>query len=203
MSAAIISVLLLVSVLVILLFATRQHHTISPMQPGQKQLVLELIKELKKNRIDVILADTGGERHSASLNLFEARFYLDGTKELSQRRFDPLPVFFSEASSQVIDLKRFIQHPDCPEEIRGELQNFFNSNFSPLRPDYPYFIMITEVQDSGVDEASDNGLFKGDAMAFSTWLSFRECADSLNYVIGQWIREHEKVADSELYAEFL
>lgn len=172
------------------------------MLPGQKEIVLELIRELKTCRIDVVLADLGGEKQSASLNLFEARFYLDSKKELAHERFDHLPVFFDSPTSQVLHFKKFLSQSVFPAEIRDELIHFHNTSCEPVKADYPYFIMLTDIQELD-DWDSDAGLFKGNGRAFASWLAFKECADNLNYVIGQWIREHEKIADSELHAEFL
>lgn len=194
------SALLIVVVLVI--YKLVNNGKTPPMLPGQKEIVLELIRELKTCRIDVVLADLGGEKHSASLNLFEARFYLDGKKELAHERFDHLPVFFDSPSSQVIHFKKFFSQPVFPVEIREELLHFQNTVCEPVKADYPYFIMLTDIQEHD-DSDSDAGLFRGNGRAFASWLAFKECADNLNYVIGQWIREHEKIADSELHAEFL
>jgi len=172
--------------------------------PEQKRIVLDLIRELKKSRIDIILADQSGEKHSATLNLFEARFYLDSTKELSNERYDELPLFFSDDPSQVLNFKKFMETPDFPKEIMDELKDFYNVAYESVRPSHPYFIIITDIQSDLNDwEKPQGALFKGNGEAFQSWLAFKECADNLNYVIGQWIKEHEKFSDSELYAEFL
>ena len=172
--------------------------------PAQKKLVLELIRELKTSRIDIILSDRSGEKHSATLNLFEARFFLESKKELALEKYDELPLFFSDEVSQVINLKKFINNPVFPNEILEELKDFHNESFKPVRPDIPYFIIITDITTPDQNgEYPLEGLFKGSGEAFSSWLNFKEGADNLNFVIEQWIKENERHVDSELYAEFL
>jgi hypothetical protein len=167
-------------------------------------MVLDLIRELKTSRIDIIFADKSGEKHSATLNLFEARFYLESSKELANDRYNELPLFFSDDPGQVLNFKKFIKRPDFPQEIMDELMDFYNSAYEIVSPEYPYFIIMTDIpSDTEQTESTQDGLFKGNGEAFQSWLSFKECADNLNYVIGQWIKENEKISDSELHAEFL
>jgi hypothetical protein len=187
-----------------LLFFFIKHSKNADLLPGQKKMVLDLIRELKTSRIDIIFADKSGEKHSATLNLFEARFYLESSKELANDRYNELPLFFSDDPGQVLNFKKFIKRPDFPQEIMDELMDFYNSAYEIVSPEYPYFIIMTDIpSDTEQTESTQDGLFKGNGEAFQSWLSFKECADNLNYVIGQWIKENEKISDSELHAEFL
>lgn len=205
MPGLLISLLLLLVTVIIFSYKSRQAKSQQLILPNQKRMVLDLIRELKTSRIDIIFADKSGEKHSVTLNLFEARFFLESSKELANERYDNLPLFFSDHSSQVLNLKKFIGDSTFPPEIMEELNGFFNTSFECVKPDHPYFIVITDIETDNSDweESPREGLFKGNAEAFGSWLAFKECADNLNYVIGQWIKEHEKITDSELYAEFL
>lgn len=204
MPGAIILLILLMAMAGLFFFKYRQVKLKELELPAQKKIILDLIRELKTSRIDIIFADKSGEKHSATLNLFEARFYLESSKELANERYDHIPLFFSDDPSQVLSFKKFMDNPVFPKEIMDELIDFYNVDFEVVKPDHPYFIIITDVQPDAADwESPPNGLFKGSGEAFRSWLSFKECADNLNYVISQWIKENEKFSDSELYAEFL
>jgi len=167
--------------------------------PKQKEIILELIKDLNSSKIDIILSKIGPDDSSVLLTLFEARKFLNNKRELSLEQYDDYKLFFSENNNQVVDFKKY-SNKFLPDEILTELENFYNAHYTRVYPTGLYFIVVLESRQENWDtEDNSTGLFTGNGRAFETWLNFKESADNLSYVITQWIRENCELTDIELF----
>jgi hypothetical protein len=169
--------------------------------PSQKLLLLELINDLKTSKVDVILSKEGPEDSSATLTLFEAKNFIDNGRELSHEKYDDYKLFFTDDSSQVIDFKKYIYSRYLPDEVLDDLKRFYNSEFIKADPTGLYFIVITETGQETTAKENNEGLLSGDGEAFESWLTFKESAYNLNFVIGQWIRDNCELNDTKLFEQ--
>lgn len=170
--------------------------------PLQKELVLELIQDLKSSAIDIILSSKDREDSSVQLTLFEAKNFIDNRRELAREKYDDLRLLFTNNYSQILDFSKYMDNKCLPEDIRDELRNFYNTKYSVVHPDEPYFIVLAD-SGSETDYSANlqEGLHIGNGEAFDSWLTFKESAGNLNFVIAQWIRENADSTDQVLFEQ--
>ncbi len=159
--------------------------------PAQRRLVRALVEDLKNSRLDLILMEDNASNYSLTLSLFGIKNFLDNGRKLSRAKYDDHPLFFTDDSSQMINFEKYIHHKALPRPILRELLDFRNTAYTPVEAGNPCFIIITDtVAATSPAEGKTGELFSGNAEAFESWLSFKESAHSLNYVIRQWMREN-------------
>lgn len=167
--------------------------------PLQKELVLELIRDLNSSVIDVILSSKDREDSSVQLTLFAAKNFIDNRRELAREKYDDLPLLFTNNYNQILDFRKYIGNKILPEEVLDELQNFYNSTYTSILPTDPYFIILSDsTSESETPENREEGLHRGNGEAFDSWIAFKEGATNLNFVIAQWIRENAESTDTFL-----
>ncbi|MCK6649514.1 MAG: hypothetical protein L6Q66_07650 [Bacteroidia bacterium] len=170
--------------------------------PLQKKLVLELIHDLKSSKIDVILSSKNREDSSVQLTLFEAKNFIDNRRELAREKYDDLPLLFTNNYSQILDFRKYMGNKYLPVDILDELRNFYNTKYSMIHPDEPYFIVLTDSSSENKSTANmQEGLHCGNGEAFDSWITFKESAANLNFVIAQWIRENADSTDGVLFEQ--
>lgn len=170
--------------------------------PLQKKLVTELIQDLKSSAIDIILSSKDREDSSVQLTLFEAKNFIDNRRELAREKYNDLPLYFTNNYTQILDFRKYMDNKFLPEEIVDELRNFYNTKYSSVHPDEAYFIVLAD--SSSETDSSLNlqeGLHSGNGEAFDSWITFKESATNLNFVIAQWIRENADSTDKVLFEQ--
>ncbi|MBA2611206.1 MAG: hypothetical protein H0U95_04490 [Bacteroidetes bacterium] len=197
-----IFIVCLVPVLLLLIHNKLKQHKKS-LYPIQKKLIQELINDLKNNKIDVILSEEGPKDSSVTLTLLEAKDLMDTKKELAKEKYDDLSLYFTNNINQIIDLDKYFKDPILPKEIISELQHFHNTYYTKADPTDLYFVIITNfnAKKKKLENVGDI-LYTGNAEAFESWLSFKESADNLNYVINQWLKENSTKNEKEMFWEF-
>ena len=171
--------------------------------PQQLELVVELITDLRKSKIDIILSRKGVDDSALILNLLEVKDFIENRRELSHEKYEDYKLFFTDESYQILDFRKYIHNRFLPKDIHEELKHFYNTHFVKTEPEGPYFIIITEPgQENQVSEGSNSGPLSGNGDAVESWLVFREHAANLHFEIDQWIRENANLRDEKIL-EFL
>lgn len=182
------------------LFYSRKKRLDRALYPIRKDLLLELIVDLKQMSFGVTLSKIGPEDCSIQLSLFEAKNFLDNKRELAREKYDDYVVCFSDTGKALFNFREYIENKFLPKEVAEELKHFQNTEYALVDPKNPYLIILTE-NDPDTIYTEENGeiLFQGNGEAFDSWLTFKESSHNLNYVIGQWIRENGELNDTILF----
>ena len=181
-------------------FHARKKKLNRALYPLRKDFLLELIEDLKSISFGVALSHNGPEDSSIHLSLFEAKKFLDNKRELAREKYDDYIVCFSEKTKTLFDFKKYLDNEFLPDEVSEELKHFQNTEYTIIDSKNPYLIILTENNSEKLHgRESKEILFQGNGEAFDSWLTFKESAHNLNYVIGQWIRENGELNDTILF----
>jgi hypothetical protein len=202
MPVFLVTLIILLISLAIFSYHSRREKNKKDLYPFRKELLMELIHDLKTRKIDIILSKEGPADSSLSLTLFEAKNFFDNKRELAREEYDDFKLFFTDNYSNILDFRKYVGNKFLPAEVLEDLKSFYNTSYTKADPEGLYFIVITENSvDNNFTEEISYELLSGDAPAFKSWLSFKQNAHNLNFVICQWIRENGDANDTVLFEE--
>lgn len=144
-------------------------------------------------------------------NIFEIANYNFIDSDRENISFEDFPVLLTKDSSQIIDIKRFIEHPLTPREIADKLADFYNTYprqklLSDLNSECECFVEIEaekiEVNTNHFDKKAANYLIEGDAIVFKSWLNLKEHAKDLKKCIGEWLIANG-INENNIRADFI
>lgn len=172
--------------------------------PQQRNLLFHLILDLQKKRHDVLFFNNGSATKPITFSLLDKHIFLNRKHEPLKAKHDDHRILFTNATEQVIDFDKYIKSDFFPKEISDELKLFHNTSYEVIKPPHEYFIIITDVKDETENyKINYDKLYEGNAEAFDSWLTFKESAQNLQYVILQWIRDNGGLKDHQLNIPFL
>ena len=96
--------------------------------------VISLLEKINESNIEILFAtytdggSIGATGFSIACNIFEIGNYEDGTgnREYSIQ-YEQEQILFDSKTNQLIDIKKYIDHPLTPRLIANELLNFYNT----------------------------------------------------------------------------
>jgi len=162
--------------------------------------VCEVIKILNESKIEVMfstLSPSGGLASSGvalQLNIFEIANY-DQIDSGENKNHEDEIVLFDSNSNQIMDIKKFIDHPLTPRSIADELLKFhtsyceyFDTRINRDRDTFDFVEIRTSIFDPMIMRSIDKSLLiKSSTSCMKTWLDFKESAKNLKLAIGTWL----------------
>ena len=186
-----IAVLLLLSLLtwLVIIYIRKTNHFKKYILPEQISLVNDLIKEIDEAKLQLSVCAGSDAERPQSFTLFEIARFIDDDYRFSNELYDEYGIFFADNKNQLIDFNKYITNPLFPKDIREELKIFYNPEFKvQIRPFAPFF-KVDIAQEIADVKDSMREFFKGTGEAFENWVTFKESADNLKFMINQWINK--------------
>lgn len=178
-----------------LYYANKNKQKKRDLYPKQAKVISELLDKLKTYRIELLMSLKGTGKTVRSLTLLEVGQHLDNEGELSKEEYDDHKIFFTDTANALSEFTEYIHSDLLPKDILNELKDFHNTKYTEASPTNGAYFVIGKNQHLIPDEK----LVEGNGEAFESWLTFKERASNLEYIINQWLKENEKTGDARIY----
>src|ERR1700740_2313728 len=116
MPAVLLIVIIFLLAALLFFFHNKRKQKKKAIHPLQKKLVLELIDDLRKNKIDILLPNTEPKDSFITLTLFELKDFIDSKRELAKEKYDEFNLLFTNNFNQVIDFQKYFKDAILPKE---------------------------------------------------------------------------------------
>lgn len=111
------------------------------------------------------------------------------------KEYEEEVVLFDKKSNQIIDIKKFLDHPLTPRIIVDELLKFYNRACETLvtgRDDdfLQNFVLINSgiwEENVWINKSVVGNLIQCNNLTYETWLNLKESSKQLKVVIGNWL----------------
>lgn len=207
---------IVISVLTLLLaFRIQKLFARNHIKAKQVDHVCNLIELLNNSEITVGFStynkDGGYASHGISIlfNIFELGSYDKIESGGSNIKYNDERVLFDSKSNQILDVKKYVDHPLTPKKIADELLNFHNSYYFYIDNQDPNinlkeFVLIrTNIfNEKTVMNSTEKGsLIEGTAVAFLSWENLKAYSINLKLTIAQWLNENG-ISDNNIREDF-
>lgn len=170
--------------------------------------VCSLIEYLNAVKIKVIFSELmehggiSGSGFGLSFNIFEIGNYDSIEPKGQNENYEGCVVLFDKKSNQILDTKKFIDHPLTPRKLADILLNFCSKTCFYINPGerniLQYDSKLSFVQISGDifeenlmrNDDKNSNLIRGDALAYRSWNDLKVISQQLKYELGQWLIEN-------------
>jgi len=160
--------------------------------PQQTQLVNELISNLQAATMVFEFQNDKYFESPLKCTLFDLVKFLDGKHRLSKEKYDDYQLFFANKTKQLLDFNKYLNNAVLPKVIKEELKAFQNTTFKKVSAKTSNFFKIYFPENDGTISSSElsGNLYEGNEDAYDTWLTLKESAHSLCFVLEQWMNEN-------------
>lgn len=196
--------ILLSGITLFIALKVHREFAINHLKSKQIDHVCEMIEFLNQPGITVMFATITQERGTASsgsgilFNIFELGKYETGDNSQQNLEYEDEVVLFDSGSNQILNVKKYIDHPLTPRKIADELIRFHNPLGYIVKREDPNLQIKNFVEIStGIWKESymfkdiKNGdLIRPNTDAFMSWLNLKETSKALKNAIGNWLIEN-------------
>ncbi|MBL7933097.1 MAG: hypothetical protein JNL60_14420 [Bacteroidia bacterium] len=171
----------------IVYFQNKRKQRRKDLYPLQVKVLSELLREMRTNKLSLHVVQNAEPKEVGSITVSEVAQSLDASGEFSKEKYDDHKLFIAKGAEPLPGLSKYIGNGILPKDIRSELKDFQSTKFEKVSiGNTPCFVLAP----NGQRLMSNEVLLQGNADAFESWLTFRERANNIEYMVQQWVAEN-------------
>ncbi len=196
-----VSSVLFTGATVIIAFKVHQTFALNHIKSKQVEHVCSLIEILNQSSISVLyseITEHGGLSSTGSgrkFNIFELGIYSSEDVSQEEEEYADEPVLFDSESNQILEIKKYVDHPLTPRKIADALLRFHNPKSSIVKRSDPHLQIQKFIEiHTGIWTAEDvfENIGQGDLVkpgfeVFLSWQHLKESSKELKVLIGEWL----------------
>lgn len=171
----------------IVYFQNKRKQRRKDLYPLQVKVLSELLREMRTNKLSLYMMQGAKHTEVGLITVSDVARSLDASGEFSKEEYDDHKLLITKGTEPLPGLNKYIGNGILPKDIRSELKDFQSTKFEKVSiGSSPCFVLAP----SGEPLLSGHVLLQGNADAFESWLTFRERANNIEYLVQQWVSEN-------------
>lgn len=171
----------------IVYFQNKRKQRRKDLYPLQVKVLSELLREMRTNKLALHIMHGKEQKEVALITVSEVARSLDTPGEFSKEEYDDHKLLIKKGTEPLPGLSKYIGNGILPKDIRSELKDFQNTKFEKVSIGSTACFVLAPI---GEPLLSEDVLLQGNADAFESWLSFRERANNIEFMVQQWVSEN-------------